>query len=135
MLRGLVVTHGELGQVLVSTAEKIVGPAGDVEILSNEGHSRESLRRAVEDRLLAWAGEPGLLLTDVPGGSCTQAVLARLPEHPNVRVVSGLNLPMIVDFLANRARCSAEEMAERLTTRGRAAVRSFPAPGGGLATS
>ena len=129
MLRGLIVTHGDLGRVLVETAEEIVGPAGDVEILSNEGHSRDSLARAVEQRLEAWQGAEGLLLTDVPGGSCTQAVLQRLPQHPNVRVVSGANLPMLVDFLANRERCGAAEMVERLTERGRAAVRAFPAPG------
>ena len=128
MLRGLVVTHGELGRVLVTTAEGIVGPAEDLEVLSNQGHSRESLAAAVEERIRAWGGVEGILLTDVPGGSCTQAVLSRLPQHPNLRVVSGANLSMIVDFLAHRDRFGAQEMAERLIARGRAAVRSFPAP-------
>ncbi len=134
MLRGLIVTHGELGRVLVATAERIVGTAGGLEILSNEGHSRESLTRAVEERLERWGGEPGLLLTDVPGGSCTQAALSRLPRFPQVFAVSGVNLPMLVDFLAQRERFGAAEMASRLETRGRAAVRVFapPAASGGV---
>lgn len=130
MLRGLLVTHGELGHVLAATAERIVGAAGGIEVLSNEGHSRESLARAVEERLAAWHGAEGVVLTDVPGGSCTVAALSRLAAFPHVRAVSGVNLTMLVDFLANRERAGAAEMAERLETRGRAAVRILAAPPG-----
>lgn len=128
MLRGLLVTHGELGRVLAATAERIVGTSGGIEVLSNEGHSRDTLARAVEERLASWGAEEGLVLTDVPGGSCTVAALSRLPGFPRVRAVSGVNLPMLVDFLAHRERFGAAEMAGRLETRGRAAVRVFGPP-------
>ena len=51
MLRGLIVTHGELGRVLAATAERIVGAEAGLDVVSNEGHSRESLTRAVEARI------------------------------------------------------------------------------------
>jgi mannose/fructose-specific phosphotransferase system component IIA len=124
MLRALLVTHGDLGPALVATAADIVGvPAAGVEVLSNRDLSREALARAVEERLAAWGGAEGVVLTDLFGGSCTQAALGGGEARPGIGVVCGVNLPMLVDFLVNRGRYGAAEMAARLTDKGRAGVR------------
>jgi mannose/fructose-specific phosphotransferase system component IIA len=69
-----------------------------------------------------------VVLTDLFGGSCSQAVLAGLAERRGVAVVCGANLPMIVDFLVNRGRYGAAEMGARLTDKGRAGVRLLAVP-------
>jgi PTS system mannose-specific IIA component len=117
MLRALLVTHGELGQAMLATAQ------GIVEVLSNRDLSREALARLVEERLAAWGGAEGVVLTDLFGGSCTQAVLGAGVARPGTGVVCGLNLPMLVDFLVNRGKYRGAEMAARLTDKGRAGVR------------
>jgi mannose/fructose-specific phosphotransferase system component IIA len=124
MLRALLVTHGELGRALLATAQGIVGvPAEDIEVLSNRELSREALARLVDERLAAWGGAEGVVLTDLFGGSCTQAVLGSGPPRPGVGVVCGVNLPMLVDFLVNRGKYGGAEMAARLIDKGRAGVR------------
>ena len=125
MLHGLIVTHGDLGRALRATAETMTGLGSDLEILSNEKHSRDSLCDAVEEHLRRWGDEEGMLLTDIPGGSCTHAALLRAAAHPNVGVVTGVNLPMIVDFLFNRGKYGVVELAARLEFKGKAAVQNL----------
>lgn len=127
MLRGLIVTHGDLGRSLRATAETMTGLGSDIEVLSNETHSRDSLCEAVEQRLQAWGGDPGILLTDIPGGSCTHAALLQAASLPHIGVVTGVNLPMLVDFLFNRNKYEVAELAERLELKGRAAVQNLQA--------
>jgi mannose/fructose-specific phosphotransferase system component IIA len=119
------VTHGDLGRSLRATAETIVGPVSELEVISNLGLSRESLCEAVEECLGRWGDDEGVVLTDIPGGSCTQAALLRARSHPAVCVVTGLNLPMLVDFLVNRGKYNAHDMAARLELKGKAAVRNL----------
>ena len=73
MLRALIVTHGTLGQALLETAQSVVGAAEDIDVISNQGLSRDALCDAVEKALKPWGDEPGIVLTDILGGSCTQA--------------------------------------------------------------
>jgi mannose/fructose-specific phosphotransferase system component IIA len=49
-----------------------------------------------------------------------------------VAVVSGVSLPMVVDFLANRGRYGPAEMAARLTDKGRSGVRLVLLPPGSV---
>jgi mannose/fructose-specific phosphotransferase system component IIA len=127
VLRGLIITHGDLGRSLRATAETMTGLGSDVEVLSNENHSGDSLSHAVEERLCLWGDDEGIVLTDIPGGSCTHAALLRAASRPNVGVVTGVNLPMLVDFLFNRGKYGVAELAQRLEFKGKAAVQNLEA--------
>ena len=129
MLRALLVTHGDLGASLLATACGIVGPAPGVEAISNRDQSREGLSRIVESKIAEWNGEEGVVLTDIHGGSCAQAALAGVLAGRGAPVITGVNLPMLVDFLVNRGTYSAAEMAARLIDKGRAGVRLLESPG------
>jgi len=43
----LLVTHADLADALVRAAERIYGPVDDLDRLSNDGYSRESLEREI----------------------------------------------------------------------------------------
>ena len=118
----LLVTHADLGAALVRAAEQIYGPVDEVGVLSNAGCSRAELERAIEERVSGWA-EGGLVLTDFPGGSCQQCGLLAARTHAQVVVITGINLPALLDYLHNRERYSAVELAERIMARGRDSVR------------
>ncbi len=128
MLRALLVTHGDLGRELLTTAQGIVGAADGGEVLSNRAESRDSLAQRVAEQVAAWGGAEGVVMADLFGGSCAQAVVSALPGHAEVAVVCGVNLAMLVDFLVNRGRYRAAEMGARLVDKGRAGVRQLTAP-------
>ena len=118
----LLVTHADLGAALVRAAEQIYGPVGDVEVLSNADFSRADLERAIAGRVSRWP-DGGLVLTDFPGGSCQQCGLLAARGHPEVVVVTGVNLPALLDYLHNREQYSSGELAERLKAKARDSVR------------
>jgi PTS system mannose-specific IIA component len=118
----LLVTHADLGAALLRAAEQIYGPVGEVEVLSNRDLSRADLERAIDERVSRWP-EGGLVLTDFPGGSCQQCGLLAARAHAAVVVVTGINLPGLLDYLHNRDGYGAEELAERLRRKAQDGVR------------
>jgi mannose/fructose-specific phosphotransferase system component IIA len=104
-LRGVVVCHGTLAGALVQAAEQISGLAGALIPVSNTGCDRDTL----EDRVLtAVDGHPAVVFVDLASGSCLVAVLKRLRNEPLVKVVTGVNLAMLVDFVFHRSLSPAE---------------------------
>ena len=118
----LIVTHADLAEALVRAAERVVGSIEDVTLLSNEGLSRDDLQDAIEGCVKDWK-EGGLLLTDFWGGSCHTCGSAAARRHGEVVIVTGINLPLLLDYLHNRDRLSAPDLAERLQQKGRDSIR------------
>jgi mannose/fructose-specific phosphotransferase system component IIA len=118
----LIVTHADLAQGLVHAAERVVGPVEDVTLLSNEGLSRDDLEDAIESRVQGWL-HGGLLLTDFWGGSCHTCGASAVRRHGEVVIVTGINLPLLLDYLHNRDRLGVNELAERLQQKGRDSIR------------
>jgi mannose/fructose-specific phosphotransferase system component IIA len=119
---GILVTHGLLGAELVRTAESILGTQTELEVVSNTGASPEALRQQLEG--LVARRSPAFILVDLLGGSCGHACLLVGRSLPGVRVVSGVNLPMLLEFLCHRGRVSLAELEARLLSRGRDGIRS-----------
>jgi mannose/fructose-specific phosphotransferase system component IIA len=126
----LLVTHGRLGEALAGAAVAITGPMPGLETLSNEGLSRDALVHAVGERLAAFGPRGGLVFADVVGGSCAQAArLAAARGAPGpVRVLCGVNLPMVLDYLHNRTRLEPAALADHVLLRGRASVTLLETP-------
>ena len=104
-LRGVVVCHGTLAGALVQAAEQISGLGGGLIPVSNSGCDRDAL----EDRVLAAVdGHPAVVFVDLASGSCLFAVLKRLRSEQLVKVVTGVNLAMLVDFVFHRSLSPAE---------------------------
>ena len=126
----LLVTHGRLGEALVGAAVAITGPMPGLEALSNDGLSRDALVLAVGACLAGFGPCGGLVFADVVGGSCAQAALvAAAHGAPGpVRVLCGVNLPMVLDYLHNRTRLEPAALADHVLLRGRASVTLLETP-------
>ena len=119
LLQGVVVAHGKLAVALIDAAEQITGERGALTPVSNTDCDRGALEARVEE---AVAGRRSVVFVDLAAGSCLIAVLHNLREKPDVRVVTGVNLAMLVDFLFHR-ELSPEEAAARAETSGLRAIR------------
>jgi mannose/fructose-specific phosphotransferase system component IIA len=118
-LRGVVVCHGTLAGALVQAAEQISGLGGALTPVSNTGCDRDAL----EDRVLAAVdGHPAVVFVDLASGSCLVAVLKRLRGEQLVKVVTGVNLAMLVDFVFHRS-LSPAEAANRAAAAGEKSIR------------
>jgi mannose/fructose-specific phosphotransferase system component IIA len=125
VVRAVLVTHGALGGELVRTAEAILGRQEGVAIVSNEAVSLDGLVETLRDA----AGAPGpvVFLVDLLGGSCCHACRAvRAELGTNAFVITGVNLPMLLEFFYHRDRVTFAELQERLLRKGRDGVQSLP---------
>ncbi len=122
MVRAVLVTHGFLGDELLRTAEGILGPQEGVASVSNSGASLEGLSERVRG-ILTDPSEPVLLFVDLLGGSCSHACSEIRALHDSVVVLTGVNLPMLLDFFYNRDRVPFAELTGRLVEKGRAGIR------------
>ena len=118
-LRGVVVCHAAMAGALVQAAEQISGVDAALIPVSNTGCDRDTLEQRV---LAAVDKHPAVVFVDLASGSCLVAVLKRLRADPAVRVVTGVNLAMLVDFVFHRS-LSPEEAASRAVAIGQASIR------------
>lgn len=119
-LRGVVVCHGDLARGLIAATEQISGVTGALVPVSNNGCDRGTL----EDRVSAAVdGGPAVVFIDMASGSCLVAALRRVRALPSVRVVTGVNLAMLVDFVFHRA-VSAADAAARAVAKGGEAIKA-----------
>lgn len=120
-LHGVVVGHGGVAAALVAATEEISGVRGALTAVSNTGCDRDRL----EERIMAAVGEgPAVVFVDLPSGSCLFAAMRRLKGSPSVRVVTGVNVAMLLDFVFHRdegpeaaARRAVEVGAKAVTVR------------------
>lgn len=119
----LLITHDGIGAALLDTVRYMLGelPAGaealavdsDADVAQLDGQARE-----LAEKLDRGAGV--IVLTDLVG-STPANVASRLAARPGVRVVTGVNLPMLVKVL-NYARLPPDELARKAITGGREGI-------------
>ncbi len=118
-LRGVVVCHGPLAPALIAAAEHISGVNGALVPVSNTGCDRGLIERRVREAI---GDGPAVVFVDMPSGSCLFAAMHALKDSPGVKVVTGVNLAMLVDFIFHR-ELSITEAAERAARAGALAIK------------
>jgi PTS system mannose-specific IIA component len=128
MVSAIIVTHGRLAQEFIATAQKIYGSFKGVYAVSNDDLTPQAL--ASEMEAIIESGGPDdafVILVDFLGGSCGHATLSVERRRRNVRIVSGVNLPMLLAFLNKRADVSFERLPAELASRGRDSIHAVDA--------
>src|SRR5712692_8823515 len=98
-LVGVVVSHAALAAGLVEAVRQITGEQQDLVPVSNEGCDSGLLTQ----RLMEAIGRrPSVVFVDLPGGSCLHAAVRQMRSSPDVAVVAGVNLAMLLDFVYHR---------------------------------
>lgn len=122
-VRGVVLGHGALAEGMVDAVRRITGAEEEVLVpLSNRGKAPDVLLAEIA----ALVGDaPAILFTDMQGGSCAVAARRLSQAESRVVVVSGVNLPALLEFVLHRELPLAE-LVPRLLQRGRASIGCAP---------
>jgi PTS system mannose-specific IIA component len=124
MIGIVVVTHSQLGEALIEAAEFIVGsrPEGVVSVSIDLNQNVDKLREKVAAGIKKAGREEGILiLTDMFGGTPSNISYSFL-EEGRVEVLSGVNLPILVQALNSRGKMGLSELAASLETFGRKSI-------------
>lgn len=125
-IRGILLSHGGMAEGVVDAVRRITGADDDALVpVTNRGVSPETLA----DELRGHLGRgPAILFTDLQSGSCGFAARRVAQGVDGLVVISGINLPMLLEFVMNRT-LPIDELVPRLLEKGRAAICcSQPAP-------
>lgn len=122
-ITGIVVTHGRLAEELVRTAELIVGPGSGLHAVSGSDLCDEEVIGGIRGIVAGREGAPVLVFVDYFGGSCCINSVRAVEGEEGVKVLSGVNLPVLLSFATKRGTMPFEELVDHLVRRGRESVK------------
>jgi len=126
MLSAVIVTHANLAQALLEAAARVAGgEVSNLETLSNDGLGPEELTARVGAAVARASGDGCIVFVDLIGSSCATACAPLLHGSPCLRILSGVNLPMVVDFVLRRADLDLDAMVQRLLQRGQGSIQEL----------
>lgn len=107
----LILTHGKFGEELVNSAQMIAGPMENVKALSLMPEmSADTFKSNVEEYLME-AKDEVICLVDLFGGTPSNTILY-LTQKYDVTIISGVNLPMLLEVYMNLNSLNKESLAE-----------------------
>lgn len=120
---GVIVSHGQVANELLSAAETIIGHVKHITAVSIGWHddveaAKNEIRRAVE-RVSDGGGV--LLMTDMFGGTPTN-IASMFLHQGRVEVVTGVNLPMVIKLASHPPGAALEDVARLVRDQGRQGI-------------
>jgi fructoselysine and glucoselysine-specific PTS system IIA component len=99
MRKFLIATHGSFSAGIRSSLEMITGSNDNVFIIQAYTDGNKAIEAELNEILSTIGDNDELLVfTDIAGGSITSEIL-RLAHRDNVYVISGVNLPLLLDII------------------------------------
>ena len=120
---GVIVSHGQVANELLSAAETIIGHVRHITAVSIGWHddveaAKNEIGRAIER---VSEGRGVLMMTDMFGGTPTN-IAAMFLQAGEVEVVTGVNLPMVIKLATQQGGESLEEIARLVREQGQQGI-------------
>ncbi len=124
MIGIVIVTHSQLGDALIEAAEFIIGkrPEALVSVSIDLNESAEVLRGKIATGIKKVKSKEGvLILTDMFGGTPSNLSYSFL-EEGQIEVISGVNLPILIQAANTRAKLDLTKLAVKLEAFGKKSI-------------
>lgn len=120
MIGMVLVTHGRLAVEFIAAMEHVVGGQDQCLAVCIDANDDMEEKRAEIAAAAAEAdkGEGVILLTDMFGGTPSNLAIS-LMGRPNVEVIAGINLPMLIKLASVRKSASVGEAVDKAQEAGR----------------
>lgn len=122
-IAGIIVTHGRLAEELLRTAELIIGHQEEFYAISGSDLCDENVIGKIREIIGKRGDAKALVFVDYFGGSCCINSVRAVEGEEGVKVMSGVNLPILLSFATKRGTMPFEEMVDHLIRRGRESVK------------
>lgn len=98
-MKFVIATHGMFADGIRESIKLIAGEFKNLKSLSCYTREDFNLKEEINKILNEGKDEEIIVVTDIFGGSVNNAFLERIPENKNLYVISGLNLPLMLELL------------------------------------
>lgn len=113
MIGIVIASHCDLSKSLIETAEFIVGvQKGILNVSINAEDCLDEIKTKIELAIQKVdTGDGAIILTDMLGGSPSIVSLSYMNKY-NIEVVTGVNLPMILEVILHRNEFNLQRLAK-----------------------
>ncbi len=118
MIKGIIIGHGDFAFSLLNAVEKILGKQEMVEVFSNEKLSCEAIVEVLKSSITNDQQEK-IIFVDLPGGSCAISCSNLLKTYKELKILCGVNLPMLIEFFLLREKYKVDELVPILIKKGK----------------
>ena len=98
MFKFVMATHGNFAKGIKESIRLIAGEFDNLQALSCYTEENFNLNREIEE-ILKYQDDDIIVITDVFGGSVNNAFMEKTVKNKNLHVISGLNLPLMLELL------------------------------------
>jgi mannose/fructose/sorbose-specific phosphotransferase system IIA component len=107
----LILSHGKLAQALTETAELIIGKNNDLHFINlTKEKSYESFKSEVENFVNNNIKFNIIIFLDMIGGTCYNVCCEIFKNKKNIKIFSGVNLPVLLETVMNKDYISFPEL-------------------------
>ncbi|MBO0450010.1 PTS fructose transporter subunit IIA [Enterococcus sp. MJM12] len=106
----ILASHGELSQGLKQTAEMILGPADNIYALSAYRDEDEPIEGQMQQLVTKLGTKNLFILTDILGGSVNNEMLPLLKDNPEIHLITGMNLPLVISIATQAGKISSNDL-------------------------
>jgi PTS system mannose-specific IIA component len=123
----IIVSHGSLASEFVETSKMIVGDQPNImPIRLDPSEGLEDIKNSVEQayQKINDSGDGVLVLADLQGGTPCNGAFMMLGKN-NISIVSGVNLPMVLEVLISRNGKLLKELTDIAVQSGKEGIRDI----------
>ena len=100
----ILISHGHYAKYALESAEMIIGKQENCEVISvTEDKDLDSVTKELEEVYKKLKNEKGvIILTDIRGGTPSNAAANLLVRESDILALSGYNMPLLLELFTNR---------------------------------
>ncbi|HBN28456.1 MAG TPA: PTS mannose transporter subunit IIAB [Clostridiaceae bacterium] len=124
----LIITHGFSGKELLKSVEMIMGEQKNVKALGlSLGESVDDLKNTADNIVVEnqKAGLDTIILVDILGGSPSNVALYLLKKYKNIKLITGVNMPMLIEFFQSRDSNELDELTQLMINSASDGIKKF----------
>lgn len=111
MVTIILASHGEFAQGLKQTAAMIIGDSVPIYALSAFRDEDEPVLEQIKKLLATLDTTETYILTDILGGSVNNEMLTMVRKYPDIQLITGMNLPLVISIATHAGKMSESDLA------------------------
>ena len=109
-----ILAHEDFAESLKLTAEKITGQQPNIFPYSNKIDSLPVIFEKINEKLTTLQSNKIYVFVDLIGGSCWNLANMIAQKYPDIIIIGGVNLPMIISFIINQNKLEMDQLTEKI---------------------
>lgn len=124
MKHAVLITHGPIGDAIIEAVRNIMGIDDGLHAITVTQMSLAEITARLNSIVNApeEKREGVIIMASLRGGSCWNVGATIARSHSHVRLISGVNLPMVLSFMLKRDTMSLDSLADGLVNDGHRSI-------------